>query len=265
MTLETPYQQPVRITPAMLGEYTVDRGGHDYRGSHLCTMELVSWVAGEPHSDDPECASKVLATMVRVWNDDIREEQRRGELMRPLIPALVNSRRSDDIEDERLWRLLKFYVKRQLTAWLDLAAETAWGRPSAAADLTSLRATLAAMSLEFYMDLRDVQQAVDGARVVAEQLRDRLIADMATDTVRVHVDRTAAWVDYAGGGGLAEATVLEDPEDWGGAMANIGASAHTAMCRAATAADVLQPGCGEPLSNTLANELAELTKELCEL
>ena len=39
--------------------------GIKVRKNDLCAMEMVAWLAGEAHSDEPECACPVLAAMVR--------------------------------------------------------------------------------------------------------------------------------------------------------------------------------------------------------
>jgi len=55
-------------------------------------MEMVAWLAGEEHSDDPACACSVLASYVRALNDCLPSDAHRDRYLRPLLPRLVNTR-----------------------------------------------------------------------------------------------------------------------------------------------------------------------------
>jgi hypothetical protein len=66
-------------------------------------MELVAWLAGEPHSDEPDTACPVLTVLVRAANDLI-PDARRDRLLRPLAPRLVRSRVDDPaVAATRAW------------------------------------------------------------------------------------------------------------------------------------------------------------------
>lgn len=54
----------------------------------MCVMEAVAYVAGEPWSDEPECASPTIATFLRTWNDSLPSDEERTRLLAPLIPRL---------------------------------------------------------------------------------------------------------------------------------------------------------------------------------
>src|SRR5690348_6850638 len=67
-----------RATMATFGEtkreldletLTLESGAHDADDGRMCVMEAVAWLAGEPWSDAPQCASPVLAAFCRAWND----------------------------------------------------------------------------------------------------------------------------------------------------------------------------------------------------
>ena len=88
-------------TPAInLDEFKLSHGAHSSLQNGACAMELVSFLANEPFSDHPECASPVIASFTMVWNDAMTDEDRQilqfhfGQLLlgRPLagppgIPA----------------------------------------------------------------------------------------------------------------------------------------------------------------------------------
>ena len=52
----------VRELPAGL---LLANGGHKSADDGMCLMEAVAYVAGEPHSDSPACASPILASIGR--------------------------------------------------------------------------------------------------------------------------------------------------------------------------------------------------------
>lgn len=76
-------------------------GSHPHPGAGMCAMEMVAWLAGEPHSDDPQCACPVTAAVVRCLNDSVATDAEREQLLRPLVPHLVNSRASAAVEHAR--------------------------------------------------------------------------------------------------------------------------------------------------------------------
>ena len=42
----------------------------------MCVQEYASYLAGEPHSDHPECVSPVLSRFMIQWNDALDDETR---------------------------------------------------------------------------------------------------------------------------------------------------------------------------------------------
>jgi hypothetical protein len=45
------------------------KGGHSNPGSGVCLLEAVAYVAGELHTDHPQCASEILGAFGRNLND----------------------------------------------------------------------------------------------------------------------------------------------------------------------------------------------------
>jgi hypothetical protein len=80
-------------------QFPLRRGAHDRRSDGMCAMEMVSWLAGEEHSDEPQCACPVIAAYVRAVNDGMPTDQARDHWLRPLVPQFVNTRGT--IADER--------------------------------------------------------------------------------------------------------------------------------------------------------------------
>ena len=75
-------------------------GSHVSRDDGMCAMEMVAWLAGEAHSDEPECACPVVAAIVRAMNDAMCDSQRE-QYLRPLVPHLVHSRGSAAVQRQR--------------------------------------------------------------------------------------------------------------------------------------------------------------------
>ncbi len=80
-------------------QYPLRRGAHDRRDDGMCAMEMVAWLAGEAHSDQPRCACPVIAAFVRALNDLLPDDGERTRLLRPLVPKFVNT--AGTAQDER--------------------------------------------------------------------------------------------------------------------------------------------------------------------
>jgi hypothetical protein len=75
-------------------------GAHDSLAAGACVMEAVSYIAGEPWSDHPQCVCPVIAAFCRTWNDNLLDDQR-DALLRPLIPLLIGTRGTTALEQKR--------------------------------------------------------------------------------------------------------------------------------------------------------------------
>jgi len=59
-----------------LERLTLMKGSHAAREAGMCALEVVAYIAGEPHSDHPACACPVLTSYVIGLNDAWDDEQR---------------------------------------------------------------------------------------------------------------------------------------------------------------------------------------------
>lgn len=100
----------------------------------MCAMEMVAWLAGEPHSDEPACACPVLAALVRACNDAMSDGVR-DRWLRPLVPMLVDTRSTAAVERARGLVAVDALVRELLPAWLRRQRQ-----PEAAALLAGLGA-----------------------------------------------------------------------------------------------------------------------------
>ena len=98
-------------------------GSHDPNDEQrMCVMEAVAFLAGEEWSDHPACASRIVGTFLRQWNDVLPDDQRQE--LRQYIPRLVGSAGTPEQEERRSWMALDWLVRVQAPAWLRLAGLT---------------------------------------------------------------------------------------------------------------------------------------------
>jgi hypothetical protein len=105
-----------------LGFFGIDlkKGSHGSREAGVCAMEAAAWLAGEPHSDQPQCACPVLAAFVIAWNDALQTDADRNRILKPFIPRLVGSRSTRAVEERRSYLALDWLIRVHTPMWLDL-------------------------------------------------------------------------------------------------------------------------------------------------
>jgi hypothetical protein len=97
-------------------------GGHSAPEDGMCVMEAVAFVAGEKFSDHPTCASPVLGSFLRSWNDSLDDADR--QMLKPFIPRLVGTNTGLADEETRAWMLTDWLARECAPAWLRLAGLT---------------------------------------------------------------------------------------------------------------------------------------------
>lgn len=117
-----PYDPHQPLPIAAVADLHLHEGGHADRSNGLCAMEVVAWLAGEPHSDAPVCASAPIAAFMRSWNDTLRDEDR-DRLLKPLLPRLLHTRSTPEVEDRRAWLAFDWLVREFAPEWLVIVAD----------------------------------------------------------------------------------------------------------------------------------------------
>lgn len=110
----TPIVNPI---PADL---TLAKGAHNTPDNGMCLLEAAAYISGERHSDHPACVSPVIATFGRKWNDDLPDDDRQRLLM-PLLPLLLDTASTEEVEEARVWMVTDWMVRECAPAWLRLA------------------------------------------------------------------------------------------------------------------------------------------------
>lgn len=95
------------------------RGAHDSFTSGAGVMEAVSYVAGEPFSDHPQCASPVLSALLRAWNDCLDDDAR--QRLKPYVARLVGTAGSDRDELVRREMVWEWLLSTLVPKWLETA------------------------------------------------------------------------------------------------------------------------------------------------
>src|ERR687888_1781198 len=111
--------------------YRLSPGRHARAEQGRCAMEWVAHMAGEAHSDRPECVSPVVGAFARSWNDALEETTR--QQLRPYLARMIGTA-GDGFDDARAWRCTDWLVRTGAPALLELA-----GLVDSAAQLRSLR------------------------------------------------------------------------------------------------------------------------------
>jgi hypothetical protein len=102
-----------------LDKIKIDKGGHSGPDDGYCVMEAVAWIAGEPWSDAPKCASGVIGAFMRKWNDSLNDTDR--QMLKPYVRKLVGTAASAEVEEHRAYMVIDWFIRVHTPAWLELA------------------------------------------------------------------------------------------------------------------------------------------------
>jgi hypothetical protein len=138
---------PAIHTDRLAAITTLATGKHEADSAKMCAMEAVAYIACEPWSDAPACASPVIAAFVRRWNDALPDADR-TRLLLPLVPEIVGTRGTDTDEKRRVWMAIDWLVRTHVPAWLTLAGMSDHAAALAGCDpVTSVEALRQAVPL----------------------------------------------------------------------------------------------------------------------
>ena len=167
-------------------EIYLTKGSHATRDEGMCAMEAVAWLAGETHSDAPQCTCPVIATFVRGLNDRFSDKDR--QRLNAYLPRLIGTRRGIATECLRA----AYLARQAVRVFAPLALERKGFQTQAA----SLRA------LPEDVDLMHARAAAETAAAAAAHAADAAAyADAAANDVAVAV------------GALHGASAIVAPED----------------------------------------------------
>ena len=183
----------------MSSDYRLAYGTHRTAEEGRCAMEWVSYMAGEPHSDDPACVSPVLRAFCTTLNDSLEDAPR--QRLRPYLGRTIGTAQ-DGLDDERSWLALDWLIRTYTPCWLAAAGMTA--------DAGVLR------------DLAVVDDSPSLARAL-DALRRARRDTHAAWSMALGPARAAAWTPWAAGRAAAREAA------WGSAGAAAWAAARVAV------------------------------------
>jgi hypothetical protein len=159
--------------------HTLARGTHTHLSQGRSAMEWVSYLAGEPHSNEPDRVSPVLRAFCRTLNDAMEDEPRQR-----LLPYLerTTGTADDGLDEMRSWMALDWLIRVYAPTWLD-----AGGLPHSATRLTTLSPVIG---------MPDLKIAIVALGRTRRDSRAAWAAALGTA-------RAVAWVPQAAGRGAA--------------------------------------------------------------
>ena len=95
------------------------KGAHDSFAKGAGVMEAVAYIAGEPFSDRPQCASPVLGAVLRAWNDNLDDETR--QRLKPYVARLVGTAGNEHDDARRREALWEWVLGTLVPRWLETA------------------------------------------------------------------------------------------------------------------------------------------------
>jgi hypothetical protein len=108
---------------AWLDRLELAKGAHPDANGAACVMEAVSYIAREPWSDHPACASPIITGFLARWQDAMDDADR--QMLKPFIPRMVGTRTTWEDEQTRAWMLTDWLARECAPAWMRLAGLTA--------------------------------------------------------------------------------------------------------------------------------------------
>ena len=159
----------------LIEKIELKKGAHKNIEDGACIMELVSYIAGEPWSDNPKCACPILTSFAIGINDSMDDEWR--QKLKPIIPKLLNSRD----ENKRKIRA-EFFAHQAITVFLPILTD--------ALELVEISDRLREFKIGEWVDARDYIASI------RQTLRDKTVI-VAYDTAAAAAAYDAAY--YATG------------------------------------------------------------------
>ena len=192
-----------------LANLTLKSGDHRSVEDGMCVMEAAAYIAGEPHSDQPDCVCPVIAAFCRTWNDSITDDETRTRLLGPIVPLTIGTRSTPDMELIRSRMSLDWLVRTFSPTWLRNAGLTA--DAVALAALPELTTTApAALPMIYKVGAAAQAAALTAALGAARRAALAAAGDKAWDAVWDAAGNAAWWAGAWAAAGAAAGAALAD-------------------------------------------------------
>jgi hypothetical protein len=245
-----------------LDAVVIEPSPHRHRTDRVTILELVGWLDGQPHSNEPDHVSVPLGSFARwlgVGLDSVRRQR-----LRRLAAPLVQSAAAPGTEQRRAWAITRWFVAVQAGSWLrqigagDVVDALGGDDLSTATGLASATARLARVALDCQRVLDahpqrdlawDVWDAISGPSGW-DAAAQAAVADVAPDVTAAAEQRMVEVVRGQGRSAPIDAAALAN-EVWSvtlGALADHlwieGWKSADAVASAAANTDLLGPALG---------------------
>jgi hypothetical protein len=144
----------------MTSDYTLAYGTHPNPQDGRCAMEWVAHLAGERHSDQPDCVSPVVRALCVALNDGLSCTER--QRLRPYLTRTIGTV-ADGLDDWRAWMALDWLVGVYAPTWLRRAGLDDTAAPFGAPDTAVRDSASLARALEM------LERARRGAHVARQE------------------------------------------------------------------------------------------------
>ncbi len=102
----------------MSPDYILAYGTHATPDEGRCAMEWVSYIAGEPHSDEPTCVSPAVRAFCTTFNDSLEDGPR--QRLRPYLARTIGTA-DDGFDESRAWMAMDWLIRTYAPTWLAAA------------------------------------------------------------------------------------------------------------------------------------------------
>lgn len=175
-------------------------GSHETFGPELCFMEMTAFLAGEPHSDHPRCASPVLTQYGIALND---RGQAFRDALEPIVVEMIGSA-NPALEQKRAEYLVFNVAKRILPIALTgvinkklISAILAADDMSALTDAAYAAAYAAANAADAAY-AANVAYATGAAADAADHINiPQIAAEILLEAIRLDPDKKPAEIDMS--------------------------------------------------------------------
>ena len=169
-----------------LSTIVLTAGYHETREEGMSVVEAAAYLAGERHSEQPHCVCPILVEVLGSWNDALPDDDIRTRLLMPLLPTIITSRATQEIQLRRSWMAIDWLLRAYAAAWLDLAG--------LAAHAAALRALAPIVGVE---SAEASEGVVRAARAAWDTGRDAVWDDARRVNKRATRDKSREVATYA--------------------------------------------------------------------
>lgn len=173
-------------------DYQLACGAHVSPDSGRCAMEWVSYLAGEPHGDQPGCVSPVMRAFCIALNDGLGDEPR--QRLRPYLARTIDTA-CDGLDAARSWMAMDWLIRTHTSIWLAAA-----GLEDPARRLCSLAALSDASQLSRAIAELELARDMAAGATVRPTVGWRVTARAARATAREAAWGTPAAAAWAAAG-----------------------------------------------------------------